>query len=154
MSDNDKAADGGHFVLVGVDGSESSFDALDQASNEAMWRGVPLKILCSWQVPTSLGMAPIAPTDGEPYLAFQESAKTILKSAIERVKSHHPDIEVDGVVIEEAPARALVDEAGKAALIVVGTRGHGGFAGLLLGSVSTYVIHHAKCPVLVVRSHH
>ncbi len=154
MSEKNNAAEEGHFVLVGVDGSESSFDALDQAGDEATWRGLPLKILVSWQVPTSLGMAPIAPTDGEPYLAFQESAKTILKSSIERAKSHHGDLEVDGVVIEEAAARALVEEAGNAALIVVGTRGHGGFAGLLLGSVSTYVIHHAKCPVLVVRSHH
>jgi nucleotide-binding universal stress UspA family protein len=75
----------------------------------------------------------------------------VLQEAVERVRSDHPSVEVETTVVEGQPARVLVDMSADADLLVVGSRGLGGFSGLLLGSVSQQCVHHAHCPVTVVR---
>lgn len=140
-------------VVVGVDGSDGSKVAVDEAALQASYRKVPLTVVATWQIPTSLGLSMMAPPDGKPYDAFEQAAKTILQESMDHVASKFPDIEVKGELVEEAPAPALCRLSKDADLLVLGSRGHGGFTGLLLGSVSTYAIHHAQCPVLVMRQH-
>ena len=81
----------------------------------------------------------------------QRRAERVLREAVERVRSDHPSVAVETTVIEGPPARVLVDMSADADLLVVGSRGLGGFSGLLLGSVSQQCVHHAHCPVTVVR---
>ena len=81
----------------------------------------------------------------------QRRAERTLREAVERVRSAHPSAEVETTVVEGPPARVLVDMSADADLLVVGSRGLGGFSGLLLGSVSQQCVHHAHCPVTVVR---
>jgi nucleotide-binding universal stress UspA family protein len=75
----------------------------------------------------------------------------MLREAVERVRSDHPAVNVETAVIEGLPAQVLVDMSADADLLVVGSRGRGGFSELLLGSVSQQCVHHARCPVTVVR---
>jgi nucleotide-binding universal stress UspA family protein len=75
----------------------------------------------------------------------------MLRETVERVRSDHPAVNVKTAVIEGPPARVLVDLSADADLLVVGSRGRGGFSELLLGSVSQQCVHHARCPVTVVR---
>jgi nucleotide-binding universal stress UspA family protein len=84
--------------------------------------------------------------------AVRELAQQVARDAVGRVESQHPEIECEGVALEGQPAHVLIQECEKANayMIVVGNRGQGGFASLLLGSVSQQVIQHANCPVLVV----
>jgi nucleotide-binding universal stress UspA family protein len=79
------------------------------------------------------------------------SGERLLERALAPWVEKYPDVEVTREAIPVAPARALADASEHAAMVVVGTRGRGGFAGLLLGSVRRSVLHHARCPVLVVR---
>jgi nucleotide-binding universal stress UspA family protein len=81
----------------------------------------------------------------------QRRAEQMLRETVERVRSDHPSVKVVTAVIEGPPARVLVDMSAEAYLLVVGSRGRGGFSGLLLGSVSQQCVHHAHCPVTVVR---
>ena len=75
----------------------------------------------------------------------------MLREAVERVRSDHPAVNVETAVIEGPPAQVLVDMSVDADLLVIGSRGRGGFSELLLGSVSQQCVHHARCPVTVVR---
>jgi nucleotide-binding universal stress UspA family protein len=75
----------------------------------------------------------------------------MLREAVEQVRSDHPTVTVETAVIQGPPARVLVDLSADADLLVIGSRGRGGFSGLLLGSVSQQCVHHAHCPVTVVR---
>jgi nucleotide-binding universal stress UspA family protein len=81
----------------------------------------------------------------------QRRAELMLREAVDRMRSDHPAVTVEMAVVEGPPARVLVDMSEDADLLVVGTRGMGGFRGLLLGSVSIQCVHHAHCPVTVVR---
>ena len=85
---------------------------------------------------------------------LRENAEAIVKDAVAEVGRLHPSVQCEGATLEGQPAEVLVHEARDASLIVVGNRGRGGFASLLLGSVSQQVVHHAPCPVLVVRTPH
>ena len=81
----------------------------------------------------------------------QRRAEQMLREAVERVRSDHPAVNVETAVVEGPPAQVLVDMSADADLLVVGSRGRGGFSELLLGSVSQQCVHHARCPVTVVR---
>ena len=81
----------------------------------------------------------------------QRRAEQMLREAVERVRSDHPAVNVETAVIEGPAAQVLVDMSAEADLLVVGSRGRGGFSELLLGSVSQQCVHHARCPVTVVR---
>lgn len=130
-------------VVVGVDGSEASRRALEWAAREASWLGV------------TLGIAHAFPTDVS---ASSAEDPVVLRSAAERLIGEavdHAREFVDGVVVVQAlldgpPAKALVDESERASLLVVGSRGQGGFTALLLGSTSVNVAAHAACPVVVM----
>jgi nucleotide-binding universal stress UspA family protein len=134
-------------IVVGVDGSEESRRALGWALDEARIRGARIVALRAWAYPALAagGLIP-ATTDLVDQLAGGER-----KELAETVADFDAEgVEVEQVVVEDAAAHALVEAAAGADLLVVGSRGHGGFTGLLLGSVSQQCAHHAPCPVVIV----
>ncbi len=138
------------LIVVGVDGSDSSLEALRWAANQARLTGAALEVLATWEYPTSLGWAPAWPPDWDP----EGDARKALAEVVEKVLGPHTDIEVRQVVTEGHAALALVNAAEHADLLVVGSRGHGAFAGMLLGSVSEHCATHSPCPVVIVRHGH
>lgn len=137
-------------IVVGVDGSEHSLDALRWAAEEARLRGAPLHVVGTFTTPimsTGYEVAVPDPTD------LQAAADTMLGAAIDAVRETGDldGVEVDSEVLEGHAGERLIGLSEEADLLVVGARGHGGFMGLLLGSVTTYVVNHAHCPVVVVR---
>lgn len=132
-------------VVVGVDGSEGSKRALAFAIDEALahkWR-----VLVVHGV--DVGLSAADPYGGGAVLEqLQEAGRVVLDEAAAAVTKHQ--LEVDTVLQIGSPAYALVDAAKGAAMLVVGSRGHGGFVGLLLGSVSSACVHHAHCPIVVI----
>jgi len=134
-------------IVVGVDGSRHAEAALAWAFRQAELTCAPLVAVTCWEYPMNLGWTPGPPADFRP----DEDARSMLEEAVAEEQRHHPDVAVEKVVVEGPPVPVLLDAAAGAALLVVGTRGHGGFAGLLLGSVSGHCMTHAACPVVVVR---
>jgi nucleotide-binding universal stress UspA family protein len=138
-------------VVVGVDGSEPSLRAVDWASDEAVLRGVPLRIVnaCLWERYEGVALAHDL---GEP--AARVLPQDIVRAAVQRAGTRHPDLKVTSEVIFEEPEYALVRESRNASALVTGTRGRGGMTEAVLGSVSLTVAGHAHCPVIVVRGSH
>jgi nucleotide-binding universal stress UspA family protein len=137
-------------VLVGVDGSESSDAAVRWAADEARHVGVPLRILHAWVWPlyhVKLGPPPGAP----PGAGLRAQADRVLAHAAQLARETAPSIRVETTLITGAAEAALLADAKKAQMLVVGHRGLDGFTGLLLGSVGVTVSAHAACPVVVVR---
>ncbi len=136
------------MIVVGVDGSEPSKRALRWAADQAKLTGAELKAVTTWEYPPTLGWAPPYPSDFDPDAdarqALQETVDTVLGA------DHGVVLHLD--VTEGHPAFVLTEAAQGATLLVVGSRGHGAFAGMLLGSVSEYCASHAPCPVVVVRN--
>lgn len=141
-------------VVVGVDGSEVAQAAALRAGDEAARWGAPLRIIQTWTLAMTTGwsgaLAGTTVIDGAAE-AFGGAARTSVARAADAVRAAHPELEVDSIVIEEHPAHVLAEMSGDAGLVVVGTRGLGGFERLVLGSVSRYVVQHAEGPVVVVR---
>ncbi|MFJ6387813.1 universal stress protein [Streptomyces sp. NPDC091972] len=139
------------LVVVGVDGSEPSLRAVDRASDEAALRGVPLRIVnaCLWE---RYEGAALAHDLGEP--VERALPQDLVRAAVRRAGTRHPDLKVTSEVIFEEPEYALVRESRDASALVTGTRGRGGMTEALLGSVSLTVAGHAHCPVIVVRGSH
>lgn len=138
-------------IVVGVDGSAGSAEALKFAIAEARLRKATLKAVTAWTltyVAAPIGM--MAPIDEALIPELQDNAKAVLDKALADSLGPEPDIEVEKAVLEGTPAQVLCDAAQGADLLVVGTRGHGGFTGLLLGSVSQQTAHHAPCPIVIV----
>lgn len=135
-------------IVVGVDGSEGASVALRFAAKEAALRHATLRVICAWQVPAGVvgGFIP-AVALGD----FERAAEATVGEAVSEAAQLEPDVECVGTAVQGPAAAVLVEAAGPADLIVVGTRGRGGFAGLLLGSVGQQVAHHARCPVVIVR---
>jgi nucleotide-binding universal stress UspA family protein len=133
-------------IAVGVDGSENANKALEVAAAEAALRGARLRLVCAWEVHPALYTYP----ETESIQSLRRFAEQIAGQAVAFVQREHPELECEGVAIEGHPAEVLLEEAESADLIVVGNRGHGGFASLVLGSISHQVVQHATCPVLVV----
>lgn len=139
-------------IVVGVDGSEGAREALEFAAREAALRKGRLRIVCAWEIPPAVYGGGFAPTLDQSTLdGFREGAETVVQEAVAAAKQLQPTIECEGKAVQGQPADVLLQEARDADLIVVGNRGHGGFASLLLGSVSHQVVQHAPCPVTVVR---
>ncbi|WP_422935085.1 universal stress protein [Sinomonas sp. P47F7] len=140
-----------HIVAVGVDGSEQARVAVLVAAEEAMLLGVPLRVICAVpQFSGSLAWVP-APVDREQLF---KDIQAQLKAGTAWLQSHFPDLEVQTSLVDGAPVDVLVDVSRGVDLLVLGTRGYGGFAGMLLGSTTDGVLHHAKGPVMVVPDHH
>jgi nucleotide-binding universal stress UspA family protein len=144
-------ASGGRIV-VGVDGSDGARRALEWAVAEARLRGRRLLAIHTWHIPPLVtGAGPFDPPstlDADTLERVESGARELLERELAAIDSS--GVDVDKLVEPRNPADALLDAAREADLLVVGTRGHGGFAGLLLGSVSQQVSHHAPCPVVIV----
>jgi nucleotide-binding universal stress UspA family protein len=142
-------------VVVGVDGSEPGAAALAFAFAEAGRLGARLVAVHAWTMPLPTGPAEAAAvglaTDSD-RAAYRQAAEQVLNDALAGHRAQHPDVPVDARAVEGGTAGALLDAASGAAIVVVGSRGRGGFTGLLLGSTSQSVLHHATCPVAVLRA--
>lgn len=134
-------------VLVGVDGSASSKEALAWGARYAGLVGSPLEVVIVWHMPPTLGWETPVPSEWNP----ETDARMILESEVEEVLgSAHPATTTLSV-LEGPPAKILNELAHAASTVVVGSRGRGQVAGMLLGSVSESLVRHAPCPVVVVR---
>ncbi|MGW7412372.1 universal stress protein [Streptomyces sp. NPDC054863] len=135
-------------LIVGVDGSEPSLAALDWAADEAAARGAPLRVVHGWRWEQ---YASLEPAIGYSRPSLQVYADNVAATAVERAVRRQPAVEVRSTVVAEDPAFALARLGEEAAAVVVGSRGHGELAELLLGSVSLAVAAHSRSPVIVVR---
>lgn len=133
-------------IVVGVDGSPSSKAALEWAAEEAKLRSLPLEIILTWEYPANFGWMPTWPEN----LDFEGDSRKFLDEFIDSVLGHEARFGITASVLEGRAADVLVKRSEHASLIVVGSRGHGGFAGLLIGSVSAHLAAHSRCPVLIV----
>lgn len=133
-------------VLVGVDGSPSSTQALGFAVERAAQREAPLRVLRVWEPPGERWVPP----DFDP-AEVTASERAAVETELAQWRESFPDLAVEIQVAPGNPAALLVEASREAQLAVVGTRGRGGLRGMLLGSVSQQLIHHARCPVAVVR---
>jgi len=137
-------------VLVGVDASPDGAHALAFAFDEAARRGVGIVALHAYTHPVAMYpgdmLLPVFDRD-----QLENEERLVLREALAGYQERYPSTQVRSVLVQESAARALVHASGEASLVVVGSRGLGGFKGLALGSVSHAVMHHAACPVAVVR---
>ena len=132
-------------IVVAVDGSPASVDALAWARGQAELTGADVDAVTCWELPIGYGIEfPLPETD------WAANAQRVLDIAIEQVISAGGPT-ITGRVLRGPAAEALVTAATDADLLVVGSRGHGAMAGMVLGSVSEYVAAHAPCPVVVIR---
>lgn len=139
-------------VIVGIDGSAPSRRAVDFAFAQADFADTDLVAVCAWQplVAFAAATGPIPPELFDDTTAA-EAARQSLEEELARPRLRHAGVEVHTRVVRAHPAVALLEEATPADLIVVGSRGRGGFRGLLLGSVSHSVLHGARGPVAILR---
>jgi nucleotide-binding universal stress UspA family protein len=139
------------MIVVGVDGSEPSLEALRWAIEEARIRHCTIRAVYAWVVPrdVSYGSVPAEMFDRE---QLQREASEALDGWMAQITPESVDVHVERDVVEGHAAHVLIEAAEGAGLLVVGSRGRGGFAGLLLGSVSQQCAHHAPCPVVILRA--
>ena len=140
------------FIIVGVDGSDHSRAALQWAYGEAAHHDASLTVVTAWQPPT-LPMSPPygALSDKDYDTQPRTEALALLEKLTGELDARTPAVDVRTSIEEGSPAKVLIERSKGADLVVVGSRGHGGFAGMLLGSVSQHLVAHAECPVVVVR---
>ncbi|MFC9981497.1 universal stress protein [Gordonia sp. NPDC127522] len=139
-------------VVVGVDGSPVSDAAVAEAFRQASLRNVPLRAVHTW-TPLDADALHGYGIGADEVARMTQDAVEVLAERLAGYAQDYPDVTIERSVLPEEPAKALLDEAGAdASLLVVGSRGRGGFRGLLLGSTSQKVMHHADCPVMVVRT--
>lgn len=150
-------------IVVGVDGSPEAKRALRWALVEASLRGTPVRAVSVWHLPVEVAPAigPILPVpvyepaDADREEDLRRRTQEQLDATVTEVEREIPeaaDVHVEQHVVAGHAAEMLIEAAADAELLVVGSRGRGGFAGLLLGSVSQACAHHARCPVVIVRS--
>lgn len=140
-------------VLLGVDGSPASDGAVGFAFEEAALRGVGLTALHAWTYPVVTDPGAMLPPVYDPAEVEAEEAR-VLSEALAGWSDKYPDVIVHRTLAHGPTRRALIEASRNAQLAVVGARGRGGFAGLLLGSVSQAVLHHSACPVAIVTRPH
>ncbi|MCB5274867.1 Universal stress protein [Arthrobacter sp. SO5] len=134
-------------IVVGVDGSDASVEALRQAQSLAVPLSATVVALASWDVPPVYdGYVPTGIDD------FDVRAREILQETVATAFGAEQPANVETRLVQGRPRHTLIEASRDADMIVVGRRGHGGFGGLLLGSVSSAVVAHAHCPVLVVHT--
>jgi nucleotide-binding universal stress UspA family protein len=132
-------------IVVGVDGSRHSVEALRWGAYQASALGARLEAVTAWEYPASFGWAAV-PSDWDP----AKDMEKVLQDAVSEAFGDRRPAGIELQVREGGAARVLVEASQGAAMLVVGSRGHGGFAGMLLGSVSANVAEHASCPVLII----
>lgn len=140
-------------IVVGVDGSDASVNVLTWAFEEARLRGAELVAVHAWEPPPTIPEP--GPAPGFDLVAVspqvREAGQRLVETVTKKVARDYPDVTYEAVTLEGPPVEVLVDAARDADLLVVGSRGRGGFAALLLGSVSQALAHHAPCPLLIHR---
>ena len=136
-----------HKVVVGIDGSPSSLEAMEFAAQEATRRGASLQVTMAWDWPLAYPRTPML-HESDPV----ESAREQFEAKVAGLQEAHPGLTIVAVFEHGKPAPTLVEASKGADLLVVGSRGHGEFIGMLLGSVSRHCASQAHCPVLVHRS--
>ena len=134
-------------IVVGVDGSPDSLTALEWAARQAELTSAALEVVATWEWPNTYGVPFSLPAEYDP----DADARRILEDAVVPVHAAHPSVTIRANAVKGPPAPTLVDLSRGAALLVVGSRGHGEFAGMLIGSVSNHCASHAHCTVVVVR---
>lgn len=139
--------DGG--VLVAHDGSAEAEAAVRTAVRFAGALGKPLIAVRAWNISTAPRPSSAAPGYMPPFEDFEAATLAALEEDLVPIRAEHPEVAISAAVVHGSPAAKFIDASARADLIVIGSRGHGGFTGLLLGSVSEQVIRHAECPVLV-----
>jgi len=132
------------LVVVGTDGSGEAAKAVEWAADYVRRTGGTLEIVTTWSWPMTYG----APT-GIPNYSPDVDAHDVADKAVAEAGLPHDRIRT--TVVNGQAAQVLCQRSADADLLIVGSRGHGGFAGMLLGSVSNYCVHHAGCPVVVIR---
>lgn len=144
---------GSNTIVVGVDGSPNGEAALHWALEEAHRSGGRVLALHAWSLPSGYELAPYAALTVHRDKC-EAGAQALLHDAVTRARGRHRDVECSEATVEGWTAGLLLEAAKGARLLVVGSRGRGGFAGLLLGSVSQQCAHHAPCPIAIVPSRH
>jgi len=140
------------LVVVGVDGSEGSLAALRWAARYGAATKTPVRAVLVWHYPTAAALPPVGHVPAEVETEVEGEEKAILGEALAKAAPDTADAQIHGVIRYGHPAEALIDESSRADLLVVGRRGHGGFLGMRLGSVSQHCVNAAHCPIVVVRS--
>ena len=135
-------------IVVGIDGSDQAVTALEWALDEGRLRGADVEVIHAFVLFPDL--SELGALTEEPDMVIQ--AEELLRKTVEPMVAARPGVHVTTRAVQGPPARTLLDAAADADLLVVGSRGRGGFAGLMLGSVSQQCVHHAPCPVVVVPS--
>ena len=140
-------------ITVGIDGSAHSTYALEWAIKEAAVRHTPVTVLTVHLVPASgwTGNPITLPGDADDVEKARQAAEELVLKVISQLGDAQPP-SVTVRALSGFPAQELIEESRTADLVVVGSRGAGGFARLMIGSVSSQVVHHAHCPVVVVPS--
>lgn len=141
-----KMEDAERVIIVGVDGSESSKNALRWAARLAPSLNATIHAIIAWEYPIVFGLEGAIPGIWRP----EETAKEILNNSLDSVFGKDRPAGLLGSISQGHPTFVLLDASEGAEMLIVGSRGLGGFKGLLLGSVSSSCAEHAKCPVLVV----
>ena len=135
-----------HRIVVGIDGSSESARALDWAITQAQQSGAVLDIVTAWIFPMAIGYAFTTTVND-----VRDKARSLVDEAIGHVATVAPDVVVRGEATEQLPGPALVTASKGADLLIVGSRGMGGFEELLVGSVGHYCVRRAPCSVVIVR---
>jgi nucleotide-binding universal stress UspA family protein len=135
-------------IVVGVDGSEASARAFAWALDEARRRHCAIDAVYAWQVPYLVGY-PYPGTDGTT-VTYQQAASGVLDRVVDAAETSGLPVPISRVLVMGHPVVTILEQAKGADMIVLGSRGYGGFRGLLLGSVSQQVVHHAHCPVVII----
>ncbi|MFC3890875.1 universal stress protein [Lentzea rhizosphaerae] len=134
-------------IVVGVDGSAAGAAALRWAAEEARQHGCPIDAVSVWHMDYGVMMSPGAAASGLDPASIEAANRSVLDAATADVD----DVDVRRILIEGDVKKLLVEMSRDARMLVVGNRGHGAAVELLLGSVSAYCVHHASCPVVVIK---
>lgn len=142
----ENGSDGRQRIVAGIDGSPASLNALEWAVRQAELTNASLEIVSSWEWPASFGWS-LIPEGYDPATDLQKMVDQLLTS----VRANHPKVSITAKIVEGHPAPVLINESKGASLLVVGSRGHGEFVGMLIGSTSEHCVANAACPVVVFR---
>lgn len=132
-------------IVVGIDGSAGSRDALRWAAGQARLTGAPLRVVAAWRWPNYVTRIP-------PGADLQAETTAVLRELVEPLRADSPDLDISEHVLQGPAGPALLTQAAGAALLVVGAQGRAAFPGMLVGSVAEYCVRHGPCPVVVVRT--
>ena len=139
-------ADNGRRIVVGIDGSPRSREALRWAVDQARRTGAQVRAVAAWDVSPFVYLAPTATEE-----TYEQAAETVLNEVVESVLDGEDDVPIERVMVQGRPGPAVAKAARGAELLVIGSHGHGEIPGMHLGSTAGYCVHHAPCPVLVIR---